>query len=85
MELIISVLAVYCTTYFITGLNGPWGIFWRLRRINKLGALQCFTCSSIYLSAIISLYSSHTAIEWLIHALAYAGGAILVHEIIERI
>jgi Na+/H+ antiporter NhaD/arsenite permease-like protein len=85
METLISILVVYCVTHFLVELDGPFDIFLKLQRVKWLGALHCFSCCSVYVAAVVALYSTHTPLEWLVHTFAYAGAAIIIHEIIERV
>lgn len=85
MDFLILVFATYCVTHLLVNLDGPMGIFFKLRRVTWLGALHCFTCTTLYVSALMALYIAHTPLEWIIYTLGIVGGAIITNELIERI
>lgn len=80
-ELIFSTLAVYGVTTIITEADGPFGVFYKLRQINWLSALQCFICASVYVAAVTSLFIATNLAEWLIFTFGLSGAAILAHKL----
>lgn len=80
-ELILSAFAVYGVTTIITEADGPFGIFYRLRQLEWLGALQCFMCTSVYVAAVTSLFVASSLPEWVIFTFGLSGAAILAHKL----
>ena len=80
MTLVVLILAVYYLTEVLTNQDGPLGVFIRLR--NKLVALRCFVCTSIY--AALLVYIAYRALEPAVWVLAAAGGAVIVSRVVER-
>lgn len=80
MELL-AILATYYTTLVLVDTDGPWGMFYRLRRQAYLNALHCFVCTSIYIGALFALVTSHSALEWLVMAIGYAGAATIIYKL----
>lgn len=75
MELAIGTLATYAVTLMLTSATGPFGVFARLRTNEYLGALKCFTCTSVWVGALVALYFAADFGTWVMLALAVSGGA----------
>ena len=79
METIIAVLAVYGITTLLIDSDGPFGIFWRLRK--KFELFQCFLCLSVWVATIIALLQAHSVGEYLLLTASYSGAAIILYRI----
>lgn len=75
MEFIIAILATYSITLMLTELDGPTGVFARMRKLQAFQMLKCFPCTSIYVGIIIALYPADGPLEWVLTSLALAGAA----------
>lgn len=84
MTILLSILATYGVTKMIVDSDGPWGIFYKLRRVSWLGALECYLCLSVYIGAVVALYSAHNVLQWVLYTFAFSGGAILLNKLGER-
>jgi uncharacterized protein DUF1360 len=78
-SLLLSGFATYSITLVLTSSDGPLGIFARLRK--HLTALQCFLCTSVWVGALIALYTSNSPAEWLIFTFGLSGGAVFINYI----
>lgn len=85
MTFVIATLATYWLTIALTQEDGPYGVFYKLRHLKALGALQCFTCSSLWVAAALSLLVASNVLEWVLYTLASAGGAVIIYEVVERL
>lgn len=83
--MILTVLGTYWLTLALTQEDGPFGVFYKLRRLKALGVLQCFTCSSLWVAAVLSLLVASNFLEWVLYTLASAGGAAIIYEVVERL
>jgi uncharacterized membrane protein YccC len=80
MNLIAITLATFFIAYAFVETDGPWGVFYRLRKFGK--PFDCFMCMSLWVSfclAFLPLYSNLT--ESFISILAAAGGAVLLKRV----
>lgn len=77
--LILSVLAVYGITLIISETDAPFGVLYKLRE--KYDMLSCFICVSVWVSALVSLYTVSNFGEWLLHTFAFSGAAILLNRL----
>lgn len=82
MELVVAILATYCVTYFLTELSGPFSIFYKLRRLKGLGALDCFYCTSIWVGTVVTILA-FTAPLWVLYPFALAGAVIIIKEMVQ--
>ena len=80
-----SLLATYGLTLILTEADGPFGVLYKLRHLKGLGALKCFVCTSVWVGALFALLTTQSALEFVIYALGYAGGAIVLHRLTERV
>jgi len=58
MEALALVLGTYAVTLALTASEGPWGLFYKLRaikRVQDFGVLECFLCTSFWVSLILCL------------------------------
>lgn len=90
---VIAALACYRGTVLITRCLGPWGIFKKLRKIDKCSKLlSCPRCVSIYLGAFTALGLYLSGIRfglsdnfglliWVMLALAFSGLTIMLDRI----
>jgi hypothetical protein len=76
-------LAIWYVTYTLTELDGPGGVFNKLRSLgdDDSNPLRCFYCTSFWVSAIFCYFNSLS----LLFVFAFAGFACLVHDIHERL
>lgn len=80
--IVISILATFMLTHLLTEKDGPEDIFWKLRQ--RLEALNCFTCTSVWVAALVAVYPADGLYEWLIYLLGLAGGAVLIDWLLKR-
>lgn len=81
----IYILATYMLTFMIIQTNGPGGIFYNLRKETQWEVLTCFPCCSMWVALLLALVPADNFINWMVLALAFAGGATIVDTLIERI
>ncbi len=84
--LLISILAVWRITSFICFDAGPFDAMTKIRLILyklKLGKLiDCFHCSAVWVSIILSLAIYRVNLSTIFLTLAIAGGASVIEKII---
>lgn len=81
-QLIIQSLAVWYISHAITGTHGIFNLFERIRKHDPIGLTTCIVCTSIWVSAAISV------VTWLVGGaplgitatVAAAGAAMLLHK-----
>lgn len=83
MVALVSILAVYCITYFLTGLDGPFGMFYKLRHLKGFGALDCFSCTSLYVAVVVLIVALLLPL-WVLYPFAFAGGAIILRKLVDN-
>lgn len=82
METIIfSILSIYGIGVVITETSGPYKLFNRLRKNKHLSALNCFICTSVYLSIFCALWVAQNALELIIFSFVFLGGSILLYRL----
>ena len=88
-RLILGVLAVWRITHLLHAEDGPWDLLVVLRRRAGTGfwggLLDCFYCSSLWVSAPIAVALSRSWDESLFLWLALSGGAILLQRVTTRV
>lgn len=83
MIILLAILSVYCITHFLTDLDGPFGIFYKLRRLKGFGALNCFSCTSPYVAVVVALVALLLP-SWVLYPFAFAGGVIIIHRLLDN-
>lgn len=81
MEVASLILATYCLTLVLMQSEGPYGIVARFRenkKVEELGILNCFLCTSFWIAFFISVA---TNVGWFF--LAW-GGATLIDKVVNR-
>lgn len=81
---IVIVLAIFRITYLLVEDYGPFNVFEKLRIITakyRFINLDCFYCTSIYISLPFALLNS----LWFIYWMGYSGAAILIYRVHERL
>lgn len=56
IELLYAAIATYGLSAIVSNYDGPWSIFYRLRRKYPQSALTCLLCTSTWISAPIAWY-----------------------------
>jgi hypothetical protein len=78
--MILLFLATFAMTIILVEQDGPYGIIYKLRKLTH--ALECMTCTSVYVGAILALTSAENFIEWIILTFALVGGTIILDRIL---
>lgn len=82
METLITIFAVYMVANLLTQTNGPADIFFKLQR--KFEGFQCFLCTSVYISALLSPFITDGLVNIFIYTFGLAGGATIIYWIEEN-
>jgi len=82
MIFLIALLAVWRLTHLLQAEDGPFMIFFNLRKLGKL--FDCFYCLSIWIALIPSIYLCTTIPNIILYCFALSGGAILLEKITDR-
>lgn len=80
MESVGFILATYALTIALTRSDGAWGILRRIRdnkHVSRFGVLECFLCTSLYVSLILCLLYGRFDL-WLL----VWGASVLINEAI---
>lgn len=81
---LLGTLAVWRVTHLISAEDGPFDVMVRIRRALGHGfwgkLMDCFYCSSMWVSAPFGWFLGHTWQERLLLWLALSGGAILLER-----
>lgn len=92
MMFLISSLAVWRITHMLLEENGPWELFKRVqnwsdsRNPNVLKEmLQCFYCTSVWVSLPFAIYLGANFIEYIIYTMALSAVAMLIQTIKEKL
>jgi hypothetical protein len=84
LSLLLGVLAVWRVTHALVHEDGPWNVVTRLRRAagdSFWGQLMdCFYCSSLWISAAAAFVIASNAREWILSWLAISGAACLLER-----
>lgn len=81
MEFIILGFATFALTSALTGSDGPFGLFYKLRKLKQAKVLECFLCSAVLVGALFALRGSDNVIDWLIVAFALGGFAYFSYKL----
>lgn len=91
LHFIAAVLATYVLSLMVSRLNGPGGLFAKLRRLpppksSAREGISCPICSGTWLAAIVIGYCAAwlgivSAAEWPLWWLAVTGGSAVLHLI----
>lgn len=79
MQFVLCVFAVWRITHFFVAEDGPLNIVVRLRA--KLGdseagkVMDCFYCTSIWVSLLFAFFLAQGLISWIVCVLALSGAA----------
>lgn len=84
MELIIATLGTYGITSIMVESDGPFRIFYRLRKLSWLSAFECFLCLSLWVAFLMSVLLADNITQLILYTAASSGGAILIHNYINR-
>lgn len=83
----LSVLAVWRVTHLLAREDGPWDLFYRLRRRlgqGVLGALMdCFQCLSLWVAAPFAFFVAESWSERAVAWLALSGAGCLLERLAE--
>jgi hypothetical protein len=88
-QTILTMLAVWRVTHLLVAEDGPWSVLVHLRafllnyKISKV--LDCFYCLSIWVAIPFALWLTQGWYQWIVMALALSAGAIVIHEILQKI
>ncbi|MGZ4853718.1 MAG: hypothetical protein ACXVKH_00745 [Candidatus Angelobacter sp.] len=84
-ELVIGVLSVWRLSHLLTGEDGPWGAFARVRVWAGTGLLgnllDCFYCLSLWISGAVMFLFQCSWKERILLWLGCSAGAILLERI----
>lgn len=78
-NLLILILGVYGVSKLLTDYDGPWGVFYNLRKLKFMGALHCTICVSVYVAVVMSLllfFGWH----WFVTVCAIVGAVVFIEE-----
>jgi hypothetical protein len=82
--LAVGTLSVWRITHLLQAEDGPWDIMVRFRRAcgNGFGGklLDCFQCSSLWISAPFAFFLAHDWGRRLLLLLSFSAGAILLER-----
>lgn len=78
--MIYLILANFALTLILVEQDGPYGVIYKLRQ--KLKALKCMTCTSVWVGALLALTDASNILEWLILTFALSGATIILDRII---
>jgi hypothetical protein len=85
IPLLVAVLAVWRVTHLFWGEDGPWDVFFRLRRLVGNGffgtLLDCFNCLSMWVAAPVAWLLGRSWLERAFLWFALSGGAILLQRV----
>lgn len=83
MEFVELAFATFAIALIITQYDGIFGVFARLRKINKLSALRCFTCTAVWIAAVLAMVITESIGGWIISTFAIVGAAIFINRVSE--
>lgn len=80
-DLLLLTLATWRLSYMLAKEHGPYDLLTTLRGRFALGGLMtCQYCLSVWCALLLYALLYHTALAWVVYALAIAGGAMLLHR-----
>jgi hypothetical protein len=83
----LACLAVWRICSLISGEDGPWGIFQRIRSIVTLKSpslgegIHCLWCVSLWISPFVAFWVSTDIPTWVITTFALSAGSILIDAV----
>ena len=84
-EFILASLATWRVTHLVVREDGPWNVIVRIRRRAGSGfwgeLMDCFYCSSLWISAIFAFTLRPNAGQWIVDWLALSGLTCLLERI----
>jgi len=87
-RLAVGILSVWSVTHLLQAEDGPWDIMVRFRRAVGSGfgvkLLDCFECSSVWVSAPFAFFIAPDWGERLLLWLSFSAGAILLERATNR-
>jgi len=87
MTIILILLTIYIITLALTSSDGPYKSIARLRsneKVDRFGLLNCYLCTSIWVSAIVCLLTLPINLEIIIYIFGLAGAATALHKLTTR-
>lgn len=81
METLVLILSTFAVTSALTGSDGPFGLFHKLRNVKQAGVLECFLCTAVLIGGVFALYNANSFWHWLTLAFALGGGAYFLHAL----
>lgn len=84
MEFLILVLATFGIAEAITGTDGPFDIFKKLRDMKYSYLFNCFTCFSFWAALTLAVSITPDFETWLLYGLGAAGGSIFLDYLVDR-
>lgn len=81
---IVIALAIFRISYLLVEDYGPYNVFGKLRHRTQeynFIDLDCFSCTSIYVSLPFALLND----SWLIYWMGYSAAALLIYRLHERL
>lgn len=87
-KFILACLATWRICSLISGEEGPWNIFRRIRAYVTLKSpslgegAHCLWCVSLWISPFVAFWISTDIPAWVVSTFALSGGAILVDAIV---
>jgi hypothetical protein len=82
---LLAALATWRVTHLIVREDGPWNVIARIRRRAGSGfwgeLMDCFYCSSLWVSAIFAFTLRPNLEQWIVYWLALSGLACLLERI----
>lgn len=77
MEVLALILGTFASTYALIYSDGPWGVIYRVRNLEAMkdfGILECFICTSFWVSIIITFT---LGLHWWILLIGWGASVII--------
>lgn len=87
MTIVLLILATYLLTLALVYSDGAWGAVARVRSIkwvDNFGLLNCFLCTSVWVSAILCIVFLPFNLELILYIFAVAGAATALDRVTTR-